>query len=246
MTVAVLGMRMEKGVSHLVADMVAKSLRQQMRGTGAYEVMTVPEMAAAFAEKSVGPLAECKSARCIAKIGSMLGVKKVVDGTIAKRNGGYAVSVRLVDVSTMSDVSLEAQVLQSSNEDHIAAGTAKLAAALEQEAKPVESTAGKVGFSEVITVPEGQLGIHFAKGVGLYKAERYEEALENLAWACEDEGGNENLYAEANAIRGLIYQFHSDDPDRYRKAYLAYMLALEGNPKNKIARERLYEVEKLK
>ncbi len=248
MSAAVMGLRVGEGVSSVVANMVAKSLREQMQATGAYQMMTPPEMAGVFTKnrRQVGLLMECQSARCIAKLGKLLGVKKIVDGTILKSDSGYALQIRLVDVATMSDVVVDSAVVKSSKKEDVIQSVVKLASRLAKEARPVESSAGKVGFSEVVTVPEGIIGERFQKGVGLFKAKKYEEAMENLTLACESDGGNENLYAEANAIRGLIYQFYSKDDDRYRKAYLAYKLALEWNPDNKIARQHVYEVKKMK
>ena len=244
MSVAVLNFRLERGVSHVVANQIAAALREEMEATGKYTVMPAGEMAGVFVKQKARITAECDSAQCIARLGKMLGVSKVVDGVVAKQGRQYTLKARLVDVVAMADVGMDGQGFASSNESDVILGAQKLAARLAEHAKPVDSTAGMVKVSEYITVPDNKTGNNYTEGVRMYNEEMYKESMKKLEKACKGKGGNENLYAEANALRGMIYQFHSDDPDRFRKAYLAYRLALDWNARNKIALENIGEMQK--
>ncbi len=92
-------------------------------------------------------------------------------------------------------------------------------------------------------VPSMSMREAYRQGIVCYKQKKYDLALEYLTKSCTLPGGVDWLYGEAHAMRGIIYQYFSKDPEKNKKAYAAYRNALEFDKKNKTARKHVYQVE---
>jgi hypothetical protein len=84
---------------------------------------------------------------------------------------------------------------------------------------------------------KGKMKDHFRKGMKLFMKDQYDAAIPDLiaSTMIVDPYTWDYWYAEAYATLGVIYEFHSKDPNCNKKAHQYYMLALKRDPKTKSA-----------
>jgi hypothetical protein len=84
----------------------------------------------------------------------------------------------------------------------------------------------------------GKMKDHFRAGMKLFMKDKWDAAIPELiaSTMIVDPFTWNYWYAEAYATLGVIYEFHSKDPQRNALAYKYYKLALKHDPLTKSAR----------
>jgi hypothetical protein len=84
---------------------------------------------------------------------------------------------------------------------------------------------------------KGTMKDHFRVGMKFFMKDQYDAAIPDLiaATMIVDPYTWNYWYAEAYATLGVIYEFHSKDPNFKKMAYQYYSLALKRDPKTKSA-----------
>lgn len=96
--VAVLGLD-PNGVSEPEARALSDRLRIEIFNAGVYEVMERDKMNRILDEMQF-QISDCTTDECAVEIGKMIGVKKIIAGSISKVGEYFTVSARLIDVET--------------------------------------------------------------------------------------------------------------------------------------------------
>jgi len=71
-----------KGVEQSAAAIISDRLRSELLGTGIFRVMERKEMTAVLKEQGFQQSGACTEASCIVEVGQLLGVKRMIAGTI--------------------------------------------------------------------------------------------------------------------------------------------------------------------
>lgn len=88
----------QKGLSNEETATLTKRLAELLQSTGRFEVMPKDEMLRLFAEAEFKNLESCTYSYCLADAGKVLGVQKVMHGSISRRGKLYTLHLRLIDV----------------------------------------------------------------------------------------------------------------------------------------------------
>ena len=99
------------GVSQSETRTLTNRLRDEMFQTGVYIVLERGKMDEVLKEQGFQQTG-CITSECAVEVGRMLGVKKMVAGSIGKVGTVYTVSARIFDVET-------GKILKSANYDHV-------------------------------------------------------------------------------------------------------------------------------
>lgn len=89
-----------KGVNPTDADVISERIRVELVNSGAFRVMERGQMAEILKEQGFQKSGICNDKSCIVEIGQLLGVQRVLAGTVGKVGSTYNLSVSLVDVAT--------------------------------------------------------------------------------------------------------------------------------------------------
>ena len=149
-------------------------------------------------------------------------------------------------VDEVEDV-VELEVDVEATPEATAAATEAATEAPTEEPSPAVTAEASPEATEAATaepVSEERMKDVYEKGIDLYQRKRYAEALEELDRACGFKKGSAQawLFAEAHAMRGVIYQFYIKSSGHKEKAREAYSTALEWDPQNKAAKRHIREV----
>ena len=98
------------GVSKSETRTLTNRLRDEMFKTGVYIVLDRGTMDEVLKEQEY-QLSGCVTSECAVEVGNMLGVQKMISGSIGKVGNIYTISARIIDVET-------GKVLKSANYDH--------------------------------------------------------------------------------------------------------------------------------
>jgi len=103
-TVAILDLE-AKGVSDMEAGTISDRIRSEMFQTGKFTVLERSNMEEVL--KEVGfQLSGCTTSECMVRAGQILGVKRMVGGSVSRLGALYSISLRLIDVETSRVVSV--------------------------------------------------------------------------------------------------------------------------------------------
>jgi TolB-like protein len=97
--IAVLDLEIKGGVTKDESSLLSDQLREVLFHTERYRVVDRKNMENILEEQGF-QLSDCSSEECAVKIGKVLGVEKMVLGSIGKLGDIYVISVQLVDVET--------------------------------------------------------------------------------------------------------------------------------------------------
>jgi hypothetical protein len=146
-----------KGIEQFSASIISDRLRSELIATGLFRVMERNEMATILMEQGFQQTGACE-ASCLVEVGQLLGVERMVAGSIGKIDSLYTLSVRMINVAT-------GQIMFSVDEYFngdikgvlsVATGNAasKLAAGTKGEIS-MASLVGKTGDLYIASNPEG-------------------------------------------------------------------------------------------
>ena len=89
-----------RGLSVEEVKVLSDRLRIELMLTGRFDVMTREQMDRIFEEQRFQLSGFCDETKCLVEIGKIIGVRKMVGGSVGKLGGMYSVSVSMVDVET--------------------------------------------------------------------------------------------------------------------------------------------------
>ncbi|MEK9137492.1 MAG: hypothetical protein AAB393_10250 [Bacteroidota bacterium] len=78
---------------------LAQTLREALTQSKRYNVMQVDTMMGIFAEAGIKNLESCNYSYCLADLGKVLGVQKVVHASLTRRGKLYSLRIRLLNVA---------------------------------------------------------------------------------------------------------------------------------------------------
>ena len=99
-----------KGIEQSSAAIISDRLRSELINTGAFRVMERNEMDNILKEQGFQKSGACDDATCLVEVGQLLGVERMVAGTVGKIETLYTISLRMINVAT-------GQIMFTVNED---------------------------------------------------------------------------------------------------------------------------------
>jgi len=88
------------GIGEHVALLLTEKLRSEYFATGVYNVMNREDMTKLMDERSFQRSEECDTPECFAEIGKMLGVQKMIAGSIGKLGSTYSLTLKQIDIES--------------------------------------------------------------------------------------------------------------------------------------------------
>ena len=98
-SVAVMDME-PKGVPENEVSALSDRLRTELFRTGAFDVMERGKMQDVLKEQGFQQSGACNTDACAVEIGQMIGVQKIIAGSLGKVGKTYTVNLRMIDVKT--------------------------------------------------------------------------------------------------------------------------------------------------
>lgn len=89
-----------KGVSPSDASVLTDNISDELLKTGKVRVMERSQMDKILQEQGFQQSGACDTSECAVQIGKLLGIERVVVGSVGKIGETYSLSIRMVDVST--------------------------------------------------------------------------------------------------------------------------------------------------
>jgi PBP1b-binding outer membrane lipoprotein LpoB len=89
-----------KGMDKESADLLSERLRVEMVKTGSFNVMERAQMEEIFQEQSFQQSDVCNEQSCIVEMGQLLGVERIIAGTVGKIGRMYTFSLKMINVRT--------------------------------------------------------------------------------------------------------------------------------------------------
>ena len=89
-----------KGIDKESADLLSERLRVEMVKTGSFNVMERAQMEEIFQEQSFQQSDVCNEQSCIVEMGQILGVERILAGTVGKIGKMYTFSLKMINVRT--------------------------------------------------------------------------------------------------------------------------------------------------
>jgi TolB-like protein len=99
-TIAVMTLRGTSGITKDEGELISDRLRVEFFKTGMVDVMEREQMAEILKEQGFQQSGACTNESCLIEMGQILGVKKLVSGSIGKVGSMYLLNVRLIDIKT--------------------------------------------------------------------------------------------------------------------------------------------------
>jgi hypothetical protein len=115
--IAVLDMK-SMGVGDHVAQLLTEKLRSEFFSTGTYNVMNREDMSKVMTERDFQRSEECDTPECFAEIGRMLGVEKIVTGSIGKLGSTYSLTLKQIDIESSKNEKI-INLSEKCEEDHL-------------------------------------------------------------------------------------------------------------------------------
>ncbi len=97
--IAVLDLDMSGGVPDSYRRTLSDRLRQELLNTGRFNVIERNSMESVLSEQGF-QLGDCTSDECVVQVGQLLGVERMIAGSIGKVGTVHTVSLRMIDVET--------------------------------------------------------------------------------------------------------------------------------------------------
>jgi TolB-like protein len=109
-TIAVMSFKGSSGVTQDESDLLTDRLRVELFNTGAVDVMERDQMQAILKEQGFQKSGACTDEGCMVEMGEILGVQKLITGSIGKIGSMYILNARIIDIKT-------AKITRSVSED---------------------------------------------------------------------------------------------------------------------------------
>lgn len=122
-----------KGITQEESEVITEKIRTIMTKSKFFKVMSRSEMAAIMMEQEFQQTGMCNDASCIAELGQIVGVDKIVAGTIGKVGTLFSVTMKMVDVSTSEIIYSVSHEKKCSIEELLAVESKVLVSKMETE-----------------------------------------------------------------------------------------------------------------
>jgi hypothetical protein len=99
-TIAVMSLKGSSGITKDEAELLSDRLRAELFKTGMVDVMEREQMSEILKEQGFQQSGACTNESCLIEMGQILGVKKLVSGSIGKIGSMYLLNLRLIDIKT--------------------------------------------------------------------------------------------------------------------------------------------------
>jgi TolB-like protein len=99
-TIAVMSFKGSSGITQDESDLLTDRLRVELFNTGKVEVMEREQMQAILKEQGFQKSGACTDEGCMVEMGEILGVQKLITGSIGKIGSLYLVNARVIDIKT--------------------------------------------------------------------------------------------------------------------------------------------------
>lgn len=100
MTISVMDLNVTSGVSAAEAGMLTDKLINELVNNGAYKVVERSKRDEILREQGFQQTGACDQGRCLVEAGQLLGVQRMIGGTVGKLGAVYAIELRVMDVRT--------------------------------------------------------------------------------------------------------------------------------------------------
>jgi hypothetical protein len=100
-----------KGIDTATASIISDRLRAELINSGVFRVMERSEMESILKEQGFQKSGACDEASCLVDVGQLLGVNRILAGSVGNVGGFWTVSVRMINVVT-------GEILFTENEDY--------------------------------------------------------------------------------------------------------------------------------
>ncbi len=114
---AVIGLRNAEGISEGEADIIADRLRIELFNTGIVNMMERDQMQSILGEQGFQQSGACTDEACMVEMGQLLGVEKLVSGSIGKLGSMFLLNFRTIDVQTAKIVKVVSMDITGGIED---------------------------------------------------------------------------------------------------------------------------------
>ena len=115
--IAVVTLKNNAGVTESDADLISDRLRAKLFETGKVGVMEREQMQEILKEQGLQNSGACNDEACLVQIGKLLGVQRLVTGTIGKIGVMFMANIRMVDVQTGKIVKVVTKDINGQVED---------------------------------------------------------------------------------------------------------------------------------
>jgi hypothetical protein len=89
-----------KGIQQSDAEIISERLRSELLNTGVFKVMERNDMASVLKEQGFQQTGACDEASCLVEVGQLLGVERMVAGSVGKIASMHTISLRMTNVAT--------------------------------------------------------------------------------------------------------------------------------------------------
>lgn len=89
-----------RGISENEAATLTDVLRNNIMNTGKYQVMERNEMESILKEQAFQQSGACSDEACIVEMGQVLGIEKIIAGSIGRVGKAYSINIRIISVQT--------------------------------------------------------------------------------------------------------------------------------------------------
>lgn len=114
---AVIGIKNTEGVSVGEADIIADRLRGDLFNTGKASMMEREQMQQILKEQGFQQSGACTDEACMVEIGQLLGVERLISGSIGKLGSLFLVNLRSIDVQTAKIIAVVSVDIKGGIED---------------------------------------------------------------------------------------------------------------------------------
>lgn len=140
--IAVLNLEARGGLTESEILTVSDRLRGELISTGAFNVLERGQMAAILEEQGFQQSSSCSEASCIAEVGELLAVHRMVGGSIGKVGRVYSVNLKVIDVQSGRIERQIARDIKCSKEELVSVhmrGIAREMAGMEEIRRPLHT-----------------------------------------------------------------------------------------------------------
>ncbi len=205
---AVMAIKNAEGVTSGNAEVIADRLRAELFKTGRANIMERDQMQEILKEQGFQQSGACTDQACMVELGQMLGVERLVSGSIGKLGSLYLVNFRAIDVKTGKIVKVVSIDIRGGIEDvvvYLPKIAHKLAAAEDQEADFIDASAADQPLDApdmrepvVGSEPEERVATGFSEDEPADEDRGADDADDNEEEANEDEADEDREALESD------------------------------------------------
>ena len=202
--VAVMDLEATGGVAETDKRMLSDRLRTELLNTGRFKVIERNSMEAILKEQGL-QLADCTSDECVIEIGQLLGVERMIAGSVGRIGSTHSVNLRMIDVET-------GEILLSRNVDCVCSIEEVFSTRLNQAARliagldaGIATTPGLAGHGDLFikSDPEGAriyLDGELMTGATPIVVEKLEAGVHVVRVAKDDFIGQASVFVSAGGM----------------------------------------------